>query len=274
MPTLNIADLALAIIWLFCALRGYVRGLVKEVGSLAAIALGFYCAGTYHKALAPRFSAYIAGNYADTAAYLVIFTVTLFGVWFVALAVSAIVKITMTQWADRFFGGAFGLAKGIIITAVILFLIHLVAPHPDFLKGSRLVPKLEGLSAAFVHYIPPDVNEKLRSWTKKSPIEAQWPTETTKPADKPAAAPEKKPAEPARAETDKKPAQPAQARGAGPAPRTSQGRARHHQGGHRPHRPAQGHRDRARRQPNRRRQGNSRAPQTGGRTCRRRGETP
>ena len=95
MPTLNIADLTLAIIWLFFSLRGYLHGLVKEVGSLAALATGFYCAGTYHKALAPHLTAFISGDYADTAAYLLIFTVALLGVWFLALVISGIVKITM-----------------------------------------------------------------------------------------------------------------------------------------------------------------------------------
>ena len=97
MPHFNIADLALALIWLYCSFRGYLRGLVKEVGSLAAIATGFYCAGVYHKALAPRVAQYISGNYAGTAAYLIIFTAALFGVWFLTLAASGIVKITMTE---------------------------------------------------------------------------------------------------------------------------------------------------------------------------------
>ena len=124
-PTLSIADLSLAILWLFFAVRGYMRGLVKEAGSLAAIVTAFYLAGAYHKQLAPNLTEYISGNYAGTAAYLLIFTVTLLGVWFVALTISGIVKITMTQWADRFFGGGFGLAKGVILTAVLLFLLRL-----------------------------------------------------------------------------------------------------------------------------------------------------
>lgn len=228
MPTLNIADLCLAIIWLFFSLRGYMRGLVKEVGSLAAIVMGFYCAGTYHKALAPHLSEYISGNYASTAAYLIIFTVALVTVWFVALAVSGMVKVTMTQWADRFFGGGFGLIKGVILTAVFLFLIHLASPNPDFLKGSHLVPVLERVSGKLVQYIPPDINEKLRKFGKKDlpePTKAASEKKSAEPEKKPAdapkanternhaepakAAPEKKPAEPAKTATDKKPAEPA-----------------------------------------------------------------
>lgn len=182
MPHFNIADLALALIWLYCSFRGYLRGLVTEIGSLAAIATGFYCAGTYHKALAPHLTPYISGNYAGTAAYLIIFAGALFGVWFLTLAVSGIVKITMTQWADRFFGGAFGLAKGFLITAAVLFLIQLAMPHPEFLKGSRLVPVLEQVTSHFVRYIPPSINTKLRSWAKTLPTTSDSPAEPAKTA--------------------------------------------------------------------------------------------
>jgi len=206
MPTLNIADLSLAIIWLFFAIRGYMRGLVKEVGSLAAIIMGFYLAGAYHKALAPNLTGYISGNYTGTAAYLLIFTVVLLGVWFLALAISGIVKVTMTQWADRFFGGGFGVVKGVILTAVVLFLIRLAAPDPDFLKGALLVPVLDKVSARLVNYIPPDINEKLRKFGKKElpdPIKAALEKKAAAAAAATAAAVlDKKPADP-----DKKPAE-------------------------------------------------------------------
>jgi len=204
MPTLNIADLTLGIIWLFFSFRGYMRGLVKEVGSLAAIITGFYCAGTYHRALAPKLTAYISGNYAGTAAYLLIFTVALIAVWFLALAVSGIVKVTMTQWADRFFGGCFGLIKGVVLTAVVLFLIHLAAPHPDFLKGSTLVPVLEKVSLKLVAYIPPDIHEKLRSFGKKDVLETVKPLVEKKTESKKAAAPDKIAPAPDKTEAEKK----------------------------------------------------------------------
>ena len=206
MPTLNIADLSLAIVWLFFAIRGYMRGLVKEVGSLAAIVMGFYLASAYHKTLAPNLTGYISGNYTGTAAYLLIFTVVLLGVWFVALAISGIVKVTMTQWADRFFGGGFGVIKSVILTAVVLFLIRLAAPDPDFLKGSMLVPVLDKVSAKLVNYIPPDINEKLRRFGKKElpdPIKAALEKKAAAAAAATAAAVlDKKPADP-----DKKPAE-------------------------------------------------------------------
>lgn len=217
MPTLNIADLSLAIVWLYFGIRGYLRGLVKEAGSLAAVVLAFYCAGTYHRTLTPHLTKYISGDYAGTASYLLLFTVTLLGVWFLALAISGIVKVTMTQWADRLFGGAFGLGKGVALTAVLLFLIHLAAPHPDFLKDSRLVPVLDQLSAKLIRFIPPDINEKLRRLGKKNPFKAAVETK----ARDAAASPEKKPAPTAKAsEKAKAEAQHKDAKAQGPDKKT------------------------------------------------------
>ncbi len=62
------------------------------------------------------------------------------------------VRVTMTQRADRFFGGGFGLAKGVVLTAALLFLIHW--PRPTrFSQSSMLVPLLEKVSEAG-NYIP------------------------------------------------------------------------------------------------------------------------
>lgn len=231
MPTLNIADLSLAIVWLYFGIRGYLRGLVKEAGSLAAVVLAFYCAGTYHRTLTPHLTKYISGDYAGTASYLLLFTVTLLGVWFLALAISGIVKVTMTQWADRLFGGAFGLGKGVALTAVLLFLIHLAAPHPDFLKDSRLVPVIDQLSAKLIRFIPPDINEKLRRLGKKNPFKAAATQSEQKPAPAKAAvetkardaaaSPEKKPAPTAKAtEKAKTEAQHKDAKAQGPDKKT------------------------------------------------------
>lgn len=176
MPTLTIADLILACIWLFFAIRGYLRGLVREAGALASLVLAFYCAGVYHKTLAPHLVTSVPPQYANTAAYLLLFLATLLGVWFLALGLSGLVKVTMTQWADSFFGGIFGLAKGVVLTAALLYLLHLAAPTPDFLKGSRLVPLLETVSARLAKYIPPDINDKLRSLGRQAA--AQQPRTT------------------------------------------------------------------------------------------------
>jgi uncharacterized membrane protein required for colicin V production len=179
---MNIADLVLLLAWGFFFLRGYMRGLVKEVGSLAALVVGFYAAANYHQEVTPYLSSHISGNYAQIAAYLLVFTASLLGVWFLVLGLSRLVSITMTQWADKLFGGAFGLAKGVLLAAVVFFFMTTLGHKPDFLKTSRLAPFVEMAGDLVAGYIPPDIKDKLHTAAEEVPkaIEAAKPSGTGK----------------------------------------------------------------------------------------------
>ena len=161
---MNIADLALGLIWGFFFIRGYFRGLVRELGALAALVSGFYLAKTYQGELAPYLTEYITGNYAEIAAYLLIFTVALMCVWLLVLGLAGLVKVATAQWADHLFGGLFGLTKGVVLTAAVLFIFSMLSPNrPEFLTGSKLVPLLDKVSAALSGYVPENLMEKVRT---------------------------------------------------------------------------------------------------------------
>ncbi|QLA15248.1 CvpA family protein [Desulfolutivibrio sulfoxidireducens] len=166
---MNIADLVLLLAWGFFFLRGYMRGLVKEVGSLAALIVGFYAAANYHQEVTPYLSGHISGNYAQIAAYLLVFTASLLAVWFLVLGLSKLVSITMTQWADKLFGGAFGLAKGVLLAAVVFFFMTTLGHRPDFLKSSRLAPFVEKAGDLVSGYVPPDIKSKLQTAAEEVP---------------------------------------------------------------------------------------------------------
>ena len=100
------------------------------------------------------------------------------------------------DWECRNFHGY------MLITAVILFLIHLATPHPEFLQGARLVPVLERVSGRLVRFIPPDINEKLRAFGRKVPAVTITPVNEKKSASAPAKT-EQHPGEKPRPEADK-----------------------------------------------------------------------
>jgi membrane protein required for colicin V production len=161
---MNIADLALGLVWGFFFIRGYFRGLVRELGALAALICGFYMARAYQGWLAPYLTEYVAGNYAGIAAYILLFTATLLCVWLLVLGVAGLVKVATAEWADHLFGGLFGLIKGVVLTAAVLFLFSMLSPdRPDFMTGSKLVPLLDKVSGALSGYVPENLMEKVRS---------------------------------------------------------------------------------------------------------------
>ena len=163
---MNIADLALLIIWGFFFFRGYYRGLVKEIASIVALALGFKLAVLYAPRAAPYVNQLVSNpTFAAPAAFILIFVGVMVACSIVVAVISGLMRLTLIDWANRLFGGVAGLAKGILLTAVLLWIWFVVLPRPEFMASSRLVPILERVDDALARFIPPDWKQKLKSLT-------------------------------------------------------------------------------------------------------------
>ena len=185
---MNITDLALLIIWGFFFFRGYFRGLVKEAASILALVLGFKLAVAYSPQVSPHLLPLVSNPaFAGPAAFILIFVGTMIACSLIVVGISGIMKLTLIDWANKFFGGFFGLAKGVLLTAVVFWIWTTLLPKPDFMQQSRLVPMLEKVDEFISQYVPPDWKAKLKSLTP-SPLTPQKKV-IAEPAPAPAAAP-------------------------------------------------------------------------------------
>lgn len=190
---MNIADLALLVIWGFFFFRGYYRGLVKEAASILALILGFKLAVAYSPQLAPHLTPLVSNEaFASPAAFILIFVGVMIACSLAVTGLTALMKLTLIDWANKFFGGFFGLAKGVLITALALWIWTVLLPKPDFMNSSRLVPVLEKVNGYLSQYIPPDWNKKLKSLTPP-PVTPQKKVEEPKPQPQSKPKPEQKP---------------------------------------------------------------------------------
>ena len=181
--------MSLLIIWGFFFFRGYFRGLVKEAASILALVLGFKLAVAYSPQLSPHLTPLVSNPaFSAPAAFIVIFVGVMLACSFVVTGLTALMKLTLIDWANKFFGGFFGLAKGILITAVILWIWLVLLPKPEFMDSSRLVPVLEKVDGYISQYIPPDWKQKLKSLTPP-PIVPQKKVVQEPPPAKPQSAP-------------------------------------------------------------------------------------
>lgn len=182
---MNIADLALLVIWGFFFFRGYYRGLVKEAASILALILGFKLAVAYSPQLAPHLTPLVSNEaFASPAAFIVIFVGVMVACSLAVTGLTALMKLTLIDWANKFFGGFFGLAKGVLITALALWIWTVLLPKPDFMSSSRLVPVLEKVNGYVSQYIPPDWNKKLKSLTPPPVVPQKKTVEEPKPQPK------------------------------------------------------------------------------------------
>jgi len=162
----NITDLALLIIWTFFFFRGYFRGLVKEAASILSLIFGFKLAVAYSPQLSPHIAPMVSNPaFAGPAAFIIIFVGVMLACSVLVMALAGAMKLTLIDWANKFFGGAFGLAKGVIITALILWVWTALLTKPDFMRQSRLVPLVEKVDQYISQYIPPDWKSKLKTLT-------------------------------------------------------------------------------------------------------------
>lgn len=150
---MNGLDIAILITLGVFTLKGLLRGLLRELCSLIGIVAGSFFAFYFHPPLAnwladavdlpPRISV--------IAAFLVLFlvTVSLFAV--LGYLLSQSISVLFLGGVNQVVGGCFGLAQGVVLLAVVLFVFSL-GTLSDGLQaiydGSELAPPFVDLGEA------------------------------------------------------------------------------------------------------------------------------
>lgn len=166
MENMNYLDLALGGIVVLSALIGLARGLIKEVLSLIAWAVAIYVAWRFAERLADdhirKFIDDALISY--LAAFGLLFLVTLFVVGLLNMIIAQILTSTGLSGFDRFLGMLFGLARGLIIGALVVFVIGLTPLKKEtWWQTSRLAPGFENVGAWGWARLPANVQALLRN---------------------------------------------------------------------------------------------------------------
>jgi len=137
------ADIVILAIVLLSALIGLVRGLLKEVLSLAtwAAAVGLALFFT------PQVADYLAGRIEDEVirlpvAFAGIFFGTLIAGGLLQWLIGTLVETTGLSGTDRLLGFVFGGARGVLVCLVGLIALRTYAQNAEWWQASALVPGL------------------------------------------------------------------------------------------------------------------------------------
>jgi membrane protein required for colicin V production len=148
---LNWIDLIMAIVLIGFAIRGFMKGVLRELFSLVGLFLGvwvalleFMPAGEWLRTKLPL---------AEPLPYHVAFLAIFLGVSIVVSLLGSILhkvaKVLLIGWLDAVVGLGFGLVKGVMILTVVLFLIGylpLSEPVTSQLRNSAIVGHLASLN--------------------------------------------------------------------------------------------------------------------------------
>ncbi|HTM08853.1 MAG TPA: CvpA family protein [Verrucomicrobiae bacterium] len=157
-PPVNTVDMILLAILFLFALRGYFKGLFREIFSLAGLAAGFVLASRYDE----RVAALLAENWKNSfiilraASFVMIFFVVYFCFNIVGWLLHRSSSVIFLQGINRIGGVVVGAGKGAALSGIaILFLAStplLPSKTQDRLGRSYLVPAFERFAQQLVSF--------------------------------------------------------------------------------------------------------------------------
>ncbi len=136
-------DIAIIVVVLLSAVIGLVRGLVKEVLSLASWVVAFVVAIYFSSAVSQQLPAsWGAESLRLVIAFAVLFIVALIAAALLQWLVSQLVNSTGLTGTDRFLGFLFGSARGLLVTIVVLIGLREIAGETSWWQQARLPVEL------------------------------------------------------------------------------------------------------------------------------------
>lgn len=165
MPPLNGIDYGIICLIAMSGFIGMVRGLIREVFSLVTWAVGVWLALNFAKSVVPYLEGIISLPSARlAAAFGIIFFAFLLIAGLVGLLLETLVEKTGLSGTDRLAGLLFGIARGVILVSVLLFLAaYTPFPEDPWWKQSKLIPPFQSLTLWLKDQIPEDLPTRLKS---------------------------------------------------------------------------------------------------------------
>ena len=137
------------------SIYGVYRGLIKEILSLTGLVLSFYLASNFDNSLANLVPIENKSDFLIISAFILIFVSTLILTSLLIKIVSKVLKFAGLSILNRFFGFIFGMARGLVVVLVILYLNQLI-PFINLIdpKESTLIPLLDPIFSIVLEYLP------------------------------------------------------------------------------------------------------------------------
>ena len=149
-------DYVVLLILGLCVLLSIMRGAVREILALAGWIVAFYVGRTYTNLLIPLLPEGIPTEALKVlAAFLILFLATLLVASIISITLSHLLKKIGLSWLNRFLGGIFGFAKGLVIVGILVLLAGMTnIPKDAAWRNAMFSAPLEAFVLACLPWIP------------------------------------------------------------------------------------------------------------------------
>ncbi|MDY0084926.1 MAG: CvpA family protein [Bacteroidales bacterium] len=146
---MNYIDLIIALVLAWFAYKGFTKGLVIELASLAALVLGIYAAMYFSDVTADFLVEYfnVGKKYLSLIAFVLTFILVVIGVVTVGRLLEKVIDILLLGFLNKLAGGVFGVLKGMLILSLLIMLLNYIG------FGSKLIDEKTRKSSLFYETI-------------------------------------------------------------------------------------------------------------------------
>ncbi|XKM13881.1 CvpA family protein [Orbaceae bacterium ac157xtp] len=152
---MNWVDFTIIGIIVLSAIISLIRGFVKESLSLISWICAFFVASLFYGYISDYFTYFHDAFVRDAIAIAILFIATLLVCTIVNYIISELVQKTGLSGTDRILGIFFGILRGILVTAAVLFFIDTFTPlaKSESWQNSVLIPHFHFIIKWFFGYL-------------------------------------------------------------------------------------------------------------------------
>ncbi|MBB5391928.1 MULTISPECIES: CvpA family protein [unclassified Herbaspirillum] len=153
---MTIFDYLVLLVMACSVIIGTLRGLVREVLSLASWIVALVVANAYGEALAAMLPEAVPGESTRLiVAFIALFIGTRLLMALVSRTLSELIKASGLTLVDRGFGSIFGVARGVLIVVAVALLCGTTSiPQQPFWKDAVLSPWVEEAALSVMPFLP------------------------------------------------------------------------------------------------------------------------
>ncbi|MEF3167873.1 MAG: CvpA family protein [Deltaproteobacteria bacterium] len=155
----NWLDILIGVIIVVAFVRGLWTGFSRSVSTLAGLVAGFWVAMHLFGPLSERLLFILSNEmWARVAAFVLVFLFVYLGFFLVGVVLQGFLRLIRLGWLDRIAGAGVGIAKGLVMVGVLLFVLTLfLPPKSDLLSGSVLYPRLVAVAQGLSALVPVEI---------------------------------------------------------------------------------------------------------------------
>jgi len=153
---MNYIDIIILLILAWFAYKGFTKGLIIELASIAALLLGIYAAFHFSVFASSilQYNLGIKSAYLPVISFVVTFVAVIVLVFILAKLIEGLVNLALLGFVNKITGAVFGIIKAFIILSILVFTINITNSKfhlmSENIRNTSLLYKPMAVAGSFI----------------------------------------------------------------------------------------------------------------------------